>query len=219
MSTITARQTIDMRGKKITTFILFDVVTKLRDMKEGQVIQVVTDAYDAIDSDIRAWTRMTGHKLVDVVDAGDHRKYLIEKAKPKEKDRSLAVVVSDAGLEELLSPLGFTLAAALEGIDVSIYFQGPAVKVLSKGFKEKLGGWARPFSRFARKGLAQVGHIPAQDKVRQLKELGARIYVCAPSMDHFGVEKGDLIFDDVVLAEYLTFMEVMEKSDIHFFLQ
>ena len=38
-------------------------------------------------------------------------------------------------------------------------------------------------------------------------------------MDHFKVAKGDFAFEGVVIAEYLSFMEVMDRADIRFFLQ
>jgi predicted peroxiredoxin/TusA-related sulfurtransferase len=219
MARESVKQSIDMRGKKITTFILYDAVMKLREMNEGDVLEIVTEAFEPIQSDIRAWCRMTRHRLVDLEKAPGQERYYVQKGALKEEDRKLALVISDAGLEELISPLGFALGAALGGIEVYVYFQGPAVKVLKKGFKEALRGISKPFSRFARKGLAQIGHIPPQDKLRQLRELGASFYVCAPSMEHFGVEKDELIFDDAIVSEYLTFMEVMDKADIHIFLQ
>jgi predicted peroxiredoxin len=111
------------------------------------------------------------------------------------------------------------LAAALEGSDVSLYFQGPAVRVLAKGFTEHLHGPGRPFSRFARAGLARAGHVPAQEKVRQLQALGGHLYACAGSMRHFKVAKADLAFNDVTIAEYLTFMETMAHADINVFIQ
>jgi predicted peroxiredoxin/TusA-related sulfurtransferase len=216
-NTTPAKTSIDMKGKKITTFIIFDALKALKDMDEGEVLEVITEKYEAIENDIRAWCRMTGHELVEVVEEADFQRYDIRRATPKEKERKLALIISDPGLTELLTPLGLALGAALEGIDVYIVFQGPAVRVLKRGFKGKLKGISRPFSIFARKGLAEIGHIPPQDKIRQLKELGAHFYICAPSMDHFGVDKNELIFDDVVLSEYLTFMEVMDKADIHIF--
>ncbi len=219
MASASANQSIDMRGKKITTFILYDAVMKLREMSEGDVLEIVTEAYEPIGSDIRAWCRMTGHKFVDFNKSPDQERYYIEKAAPTREQNKLALVISDGGLEELISPLGFALGAALGGTEVYIYFQGPAVKVLKKGFKEALRGISRPFSRFARKGLADIGHVPPQDKLRQLRELGARFYVCGPSMDHFGVEKDELIFDDAIVSEYLTFMEVMGNADIHIYSQ
>lgn len=149
----------------------------------------------------------------------NHQRYCIEKTIPEQKERKLAVVISNLGLEELLSPLGFALGAALEGIDLHIYLQGPAVRVLKNGFKERFAGINRPFSSFARKALAKTGHIPPQEKVKQLRELGAHFYMCGPSMEHFGVKKDELIFDDILVAEYLTFMEVMNNADIHIFLQ
>jgi predicted peroxiredoxin len=127
------------------------------------------------------------------------------------------MVISNDGLEELLSPLGFALAAALEGIDVSLYVQGPAVRVLARGFRPKLKGWSRPFSRFAAAQMTKSGHIPAQAKFRQLHNLGAHMYMCGPSMEHFKVKPEDLILDDVALVEYLTFMAVMEEADIQLF--
>lgn len=129
------------------------------------------------------------------------------------------MIISDPGLEMLLSPVGLALSAALSGTDVFIYFQGPAVRVLKKNFKAKLSGIQKTFSSFARKQMAKAGHLPPQDKLEQLKELGARIYICGGSMDPFGVKKRDLIFDDVIVAEYLTFLEVMDNADIQIFLQ
>jgi len=219
MGKTSVKESIDMRGKKITTFILYNAVVKLRDMQEGEVLEIITEDFEPIENDIRAWCRMTGHKLMELQKEGNYQRYNVQKAIPKEKEKDLALVISNPGLEELLSPLGFALGAALEGIDVYIYFQGPAVKVLKEDFKEKLHGINRLFSSFARKGLAKTGHIPPQDKIRQLRELGAHFYVCGPSMEHFGVKKSQLIFDDVIVAEYLTFMEIMNKADIHIFLQ
>lgn len=219
MARESAKQSIDMRGRKITTFILYHAVMKLREMNEGDVLEIVTEPFEPIGSDIRAWCRMIGHKLVDFSKSPDQEKYYIEKAAPAGEQHNLALVISDAGLEELISPLGFALGAALGGTEVHIYFQGPAVKVLKKGFRETLRGIGKPFSRFARKGLADIGHVPPQDKLRQLRELGAHLYVCGPSMEHFGVEKDEFIFDDVIVSEYLTFMEVMDEADVHIFLQ
>jgi predicted peroxiredoxin len=102
---------------------------------------------------------------------------------------------------------------------VSLYFQGPAVRALTKGFTEKLPGWRRPFSRFARAGLAKAGHVPAQDKIGQLQSLGGHLYACGPSMQHFHVAPADIAFDEVTIAEYLTFTEAMADADIHLFVQ
>lgn len=213
----TPQVSIDLRGKTITTYILFEAVTKLREMSEGGVLEMVTEPFEPIGSDISAWCRMTGHQLVWVERQDSLERYRIEKGASKANGQRLAMIISDEGLEELISPLGFALGAAVGGIGVSIYFQGPAVRVLKRGFKEKLGGLSRPFSGLARRQLAEAGHIPPQDKLRQLRELGGQLYICGPSMQHFKVRKDELIFDDVIVAEYLTYLEVMEGADIHIF--
>jgi TusA-related sulfurtransferase len=149
----TASTSLDMRGKTITTFIAYAAARRLTELAEGETLELLTDASDAIDNDIRAWCRATEQELASTGHSDGTYRYAITKASlPPQPGRRLAAVISDPGLEDLLSPLGFALAAVLEGTGVSLYFQGPAVRVLVKGFTEKLHGPGRPFSRFARPG-------------------------------------------------------------------
>lgn len=209
--------TLDGRGKTITTFVVYDAATALAEMAQGDVLEIITDEFEAFEPDIAAWCRATGHVLrVSEPTPRGHR-FLIEKGRTKVHETKLAMVISSAGLEELLSPLGFALGAALEGIDVHLYFQGPGVKVLTRGFRAKLRGWARPFTRFAAAGMTKSGHIPAQEKLAQLRSLGAHIYVCGGSLEPFKVRREDFIFDDMAIVEYLTFIEIMENADIQLY--
>ena len=210
---------LDLRGRSITTFIAYETLRRLDGIADGECLELLTDASEEIDNDLHAWCRSRGQELMPVKLTGDNQQYVITKRPLARSGKRFAAVVSDAGLEELLSPLSFALAAALEGGDVSLYFQGPAIRVLARGFTEHLHGLSRPFSRLARTGLTKAGHLPAQDKLRQLQALGARFYACAGSMRHFKVAKTDLAFDGVTIAEYLTFTEVMRQADINLFVQ
>lgn len=208
---------LDLRDKTITTFILFEVHQTLDQMTEGDRLEVTTDAFPAIDADVAAWCRVTGNPLVARIESERDRSFTIEKGPPRASTHKLAAVVTDDGLFELLSPLGFALAGALEGHEVSLFFQGPAVRVLAQGYRAKMHGAGRLFSRFPRIGLEKAGHLPPQDKIRQLQQLGAHIYACGPSMEHFRVTPSKLAFDDVTVAEYPTFMEQMAEADVHLF--
>lgn len=219
MGKISSNRSIDMRGKTITPFIVYYTVKNLNDMQTGEILEVNTDKFEAIENDMNAWSRMTGYRLIEMETGENFQRYYIQKSDTKKNGKKLAMIVSDASLEGLLSPLGMALSAALSGTDVYLYFQGPAVRVLKKGFKARLGGIQKPFSSFARNGMAKAGHLPPQTKLEQLKELGAHIYICGGSMDPFGIKKSDLLFDDVIIAEYLTFLEIMDNADIKFFLQ
>ena len=206
---------LDLSGRTITTFIAYEAHRVLEELAVGERLELTTDAYPPIEIDLRAWCRMTGHTLVDAHTTGLVWRFTIEKGEPVDSGRRFTAIVSDDGLLELLAPLGFALAAALEGLDVSLFFMGPAVKVLAEGHTTKLHGIARPFSRFPRNGLAAAGHVVPQEKLRQIQALGGHLYACAPSMEHFGVAPEELAFDDVIVAEYLTFMEQMAAADVH----
>ena len=212
-------QLVDGRGRSVSTAILYEVAQAMRELAPGAPIKVRTDSLPAVDSDIRAWCRTTGHQLVDVEELADARDYLVRKAGKVREQPGWAIVISNPGLEELLSPLGFALAAALGGSAVAIYFQGPAVRVLTRSFSEKLPGWKRPFSVFARRGLDRAGHPPPHQKLRQLADLGARIYICGPSMTHFTVTADDLFLSGIEIAAYPTFVEQMNTAGVQVFLQ
>lgn len=214
MKTTTADVVLELTGKTITTFVAFDAWRELQQLDRGEVLEVVTDAFEPFEADIPAWCAETGHRLLNWERRADGLHFLIEKGEDQVSGGSLAMVISDPGLLELLSPLAFSLAAALEGVQVHLYFQGPAVRVLARGFRARLRGLGRPFTRFAQRGLTGTGHIPPQDKLRQLRTLGARFYACGGSMQHYKVAKENLIFDDVPIVEYLTFMSVMKTADI-----
>ena len=126
MGAIDAHESIDLRGKTITTYIIYYTIEKLQQMHEGELLEVVTDNYEAIHTDIQAWTRMTGHLLKSTEKKEQYYIFYIEKSSHSKVDSQLAMVISSKGLTELLSPLGFALGAALEGIDVNLYFQGLA---------------------------------------------------------------------------------------------
>jgi predicted peroxiredoxin/TusA-related sulfurtransferase len=217
MGTATIKRSVDGTGKSITTFVLYDAAAALEEMADGEVLEILTDEFEPFVWDISAWTKATGHGLAASESTAEGHRFLIEKKTQTARDTKLAMVLSSDGLLDLLSPLGFALAAALEGIDVHLYFQGPGVRVLTKRFRPKLPGLSRPFSRFAIAGMNKAGHIPPHDKLRQLHQLGAHIYVCGGSLQPFKVKKEDFIFDDLPIVEYFSFMSVMEEADVQLY--
>ena len=217
MPTQTSLRKVDGRGKSITTHVVFSVAEEMRSMEVGEVIEILTDEFEPFVADIPAWCAAVGHKLVLSEATVEGHRFIVEKSEVVSAGTSLAIVISSAGLEELLSPLGFALAAALEGADVHLYFQGPAVRVLSRGYRPKLSSWQRPFSRFAAAGMAKTGHIAASDKLIQLRSLGAKLYVCGGSMEPFKVRREDLMFEDLPIIEYLSFMPILQRSAVQWY--
>ena len=127
----------------------------------------------------------------------------------------VAMIISRDGLVDLLGPLGFAITEAACDFDVSIYFMGPGVKVLHRNYKGLLPGLWAPFSRFARKGMEGMGHVSAKDKLEQLRSTGATFYVCHPSLVAMNIKLSSLSYqDEIILAEYAAFLEVMKNAAI-----
>lgn len=208
---------IDARGQLVSTHMLFEVVTALEGIELGETLELITDDFPALNADIRSWSQITGHELLSTGSTGDEVYYVIRKGECAPTVSRMALVVSNDGLEELLSPLGFALAAALEGLHVSVYLQGPAVRALVPGFKPKLRGFRRMFSPFARRDLERAGHDHPLQKLRQIIQCGGDIYACGPSIRHFRVDTSTLALGEVKVVEYATFVPVMNEADIQIY--
>ena len=159
MLTGSITERVDLRGKTITTFIAFELHQALESLEVGDRITDVTHAVPAIETDMRSWTRIRGHRLVSFEHIGDRFTFEVEKGTPTTPARAVAVVISTEDMLALLSPLAFALVAALEGHQVSLYLQGPGIRVLGSGYRPRLSGWSRPLIRFGRKGIEASGHV------------------------------------------------------------
>lgn len=213
------KKVLDLRGthKTVSVNVLVQVVEALTFLSTGESIELLTDDYTGLQHDIEAWGRISGNSVQksDQV-AWDH--YVITKQSSSLPKQRMAIVLSSNALDELISPLGFALAAATAGMETNLFFQGPAVHVLEKGFLGRLSSpFQAPFSIFARRGMAAMGHDPPAIKLQQLHDLGAKFYACHPSLDHFGVKESQIAFDDVILAEYMTFLEVMRDANVQMY--
>lgn len=70
----------------------------MRKLSPGTVIKVRTDRRAAVDSDIRAWCRTTGHELVEIEEVADARDYAIRKAAEFREQPGWAIVISERWL-------------------------------------------------------------------------------------------------------------------------
>jgi TusA-related sulfurtransferase len=131
---------LDVRGRTITTGIVWAVRERLAELEVGDEIDLDIDPFPALAPDLEAWCRATGHELVDLRRNGESWRIRLRKGEPRRNEHRLALVVSTDDLTELLSPLGFALAAALGGAQVSVYLLGPAVHLLAPGFRARLHG-------------------------------------------------------------------------------
>ena len=92
---------VDMRGKAITTFIACTAARRLAEVAEGEALQLLTDAGDAIDNDIRAWYRATRQELVSTERSDSTCRYVIA-------TQSLAVFPGTGGTRPDQRPHGET---------------------------------------------------------------------------------------------------------------
>ncbi len=196
---------LDLRGNGLTTDIVARAINRLDAMSAGEALALRVDAGEAVDNDLRAWCAATGNHLLDVEERGDTRLYVIEKGVPVTVVHKLALVISSPDHGHLEAPLSLALAAALEGVGVSIFFEGPAISILTTGFR---GSRKRFWSS------RKAARDEAVDRLRQIHDLGGDLYACERALRDHHVGADDFAFDRVIHAEYLTFLPVMEEADI-----
>jgi len=195
---------IDARGVHASTDILERIIEGLDEVPVGEAISVLTDDFEAIDTDVRSWAQVTGHEVKAVAEE-DSVLYTIVKAEPRPTAERLVVVVSGDRSEELETPIGVARAALLEGLEVSVFFRHSSVRVLSRFFMPR---------RRLRDRMARRRSPHPHGEVFRLFDHGARIYACGLSMEEHGITPDDLLFDNIKVAEYATLVAIMKEADI-----
>jgi TusA-related sulfurtransferase len=70
---------LDVRGRSITTFIAYETLKRLAGMADGDSLELLTDASEEIDNDLRAWCRSRAQEIVAVRRTDDGQQYVITK--------------------------------------------------------------------------------------------------------------------------------------------
>ncbi len=75
--TLIVSKRYDCRGKDVFVPILH-LCKKLQEMRVGEILELLSDD-PAAEPDLRAWSKLTGHKLVEIYFREDFNRFYIQK--------------------------------------------------------------------------------------------------------------------------------------------
>jgi TusA-related sulfurtransferase/predicted peroxiredoxin len=211
---------VDARGTWKPYRVAYEVIKAVRPLETGSVVEVVTKDDQGLLNDLRIWCQATGHDLVATQPGGKgEARLVIRKAEPKRTGQTMTVIMSTASLEDAVYPLDKALAGAVLGMDVNVVFEGAAVRLLQRGYRPRLSGLAgRAFTSMVEQVMrTEIGWPLPQESILILEDLGARFYLCGPSMIGYGVGEQDLIIGRYTMGAVITWADLLAHSDIHIF--
>jgi len=213
------RLLLDARGTRKPYRVAYDVIKVMRGLDTGSVVEVITKDDKGLLNDLDVWCRATGHELLGMQPAAGEARLLIRKAEPARNEQTMTVIMSTARLENAVYPLDKALAGAALGMDVNMVFEGAAVRLLKRGYRPKLSGLVGGLFTAKVEGVMkdEIGWPLPQESILILEDLGARFYVCSPSLSGYGVHEQDLIVSKYTLGAVVTWADLLAHSDIHVF--
>jgi len=199
--------------------VAYEVIKAMRGLDTGSVVEVITKDDKGLLNDLDVWCRATGHELLGVQPIEGEARQLIRKAEPARSEQTMTVIMSTASLENAVYPLDKALAGAVLGMDVNMVFEGAAVRLLKRGYRPKLSGLVGGLFTAKVEGVMkdEIGWPLPQESILMLEDLGARFYVCSPSLSGYGVHEQDLIVSKYTLGAVVTWADLLAHSDIHVF--
>jgi predicted peroxiredoxin len=131
----------------------------------------------------------------------------------------MTVIMSTARLEHAMYPLDKALAGAVLGMGVNVVFEGAGVRLLKRGYRPRLSGLVGGVftAKVERVMKDEIGWPLPQESILILEDLGARFYVCSPSLVGYGVREQDLIVSKYTLGAVVTWADLLARSDIQIF--
>ena len=199
--------------------VAYEVIKALRGRDTGSVVEVITKDDTGLRNDLGIWCRATGHELLGVQPGERQARVLIRKAEPARNDQTMTVIMSTASLEHAMYPLDKALAGAVLGMGVNVVFEGAGVRLLKRGYRPRLSGLVGGVftAKVERVMKDEIGWPLPQESILILEDLGARFYVCSPSLVGYGVREQDLIVSKYTLGAVVTWADLLARSDIQIF--
>jgi predicted peroxiredoxin/TusA-related sulfurtransferase len=199
--------------------VAYEVIKALRGLDTGALVEVITKDDTGLLNDLGIWCRATGHELLRMQPSEAEARLLIRKGEPVRSDKTMTVIMSTASLEQAVHPLDKALAGVVLGMDVAVVFEGAGVRLLKRGYRPRLSGLVGGVFTAKVEGVLknEVGWPLPQESILILEDLGARFYVCSPSMFGYEVHEQDLIVSKYTLGAVVTWADLLARSDIQIF--
>jgi predicted peroxiredoxin/TusA-related sulfurtransferase len=213
------RLVVDARGTWKPYRVAYEVIKTLRGRDTEAVVEVITKDDPGLLNDLGLWCRATGHELLGEQPGQGEARLLIRKGEPVLNDKTMTVIMSTASLEHVILPLEKALAGAVLGMDVNVVFEGAAVRLLKRGYRPRLSGLVGGLFAAKVEGVMkkEIGWPVPEESILMLEDLGARFYVCSPSMFGYGVREQDLIIGNYTLGAVVTWADLLARSGIQIF--
>ena len=211
---------VDARGTWKPYQVAYEAIKAMRELDTGAQLEVLTKDDAGLLYDISTWCRATGHQVVvsEPIDDGAVRS-LLRKGQHRRSGRSMTVIVSTAGLAEVVYPLDKALAAAVLGMDVHVVFEGAGVRLLKRDYRAKLSGLVGAvFTPVVERVMKrEIGWPLPAESIAMLEDLGAHFYVCGPSLFGYGVHTEEIVVRDYTIGAVVTWADLLARTDIHVF--
>jgi predicted peroxiredoxin len=225
-SGIVPEKVIDVSDSWKPYLVAYRIIKETGGSEKGKTLKVIVKESEAILADIKTFCEITGYVFAGYErDRSNEKKgahllnVYIKNGERKKNDHKMTVTLSTASLEQVVYPLDKAVSGAVLGMQVNVVFEGAAVRLLKRGYKPKLSGLIGGiFTGMVKKVMRnEIGWPQPQESIAMLEDLGAKFYVCGPSMFGYKVEREELIVKSYTIAAVVTWVKLLADSDIQIF--
>jgi len=238
--TVAAEVTVDACGLQCPGPIL-KLYNKIKEVNEGDIVTVQATDY-GFTSDVEAWAKSTGNRLLSLDTEDGIIVAKIQKGAPKQEitggamGKNKTLVMFSGDMDKAVAGMIIANGVIASGREASIFFtfwglnllrKNEPVKV-KKNLIEKMFGWMMPRGTKKAKlsqmhmagiGTAMIKNIMRQKNVDSLPEMlqtamdnGVVIQACQMSMDLMGIKREELI-DGIEVVGVASMLAASDDSN------
>ena len=135
--------------------------------------------------------------------------------------KKIALIVQSGTIDKLYCAFILGSTAVAIGWEAHLYFTFWGLQSLVKGSMEKakLPGDYKHLEETMRKNIERMNYPSPYEMLKRIKQSGqCKIYACTPTMEMFGIKKGDLIPENDSMVGAATFLNIAADANITLFI-
>ena len=213
---IASQYSYNYEDEKTVPIVIKNVRNNLESITDGEIVTVKIGNYKPVRDEVLRYFEYAGHRIVGLEEGESSLTFQIQKGSTNYSGRSLAVLINHSDEKGMHQSLEAAWMAALSGMNVTIYVDGPAVKYLYTATQTSESEQKFLHKTNLNDRIKLIEGMSLDEKICRLNGIGVSVYADAKAMAQQKQSTKNGLCEYVKIDPMINYFSIIEQSEYQF---